>query len=581
MNAAFNLSRVTPRRGEVFLVVAVSVLVLVMDLASTTLGDTMKPTMWFSLVLAGLAVTSCFWPVLAGSAVVILSAVAAVLPEDVVTVVNGPLLVMLVVGMWTSRRWYAMAGAVVVMEGVLPYLNGYRADVALMSAAATGLVGGLGGEVAGHLWRRAEGLAVELDAVARQRDLAEARVRADLSEALHDTVCRDLTMLISQCREVAADNDLEIRDGVSRIEGRARDALAHLREVSAVLSVEGRPELRDMALEDVLAECALMLEHRDMTIDAQLGAWDGGEDDDSRDAAFVLGLVVGLGLAALRSALDTRIANPKDLAHLTDVPTLGAILDDPRADKHALVVHSNPRSPRSESFRSLRTNLQFVNVDGNPRSFVVTSSAPNEGKTTVSTNLAISLAQTGASVVLVDADLRKPSVAKVMGVDGSIGLSSVLAGLVELEDVLTPWVGGGLHVVPAGRIPPNPSELLGSVEMANLLSRLTDRFDHVIIDTPPVLAVTDAALLSRLAGGTILVAAVGLARRNDVVAALDALDGIARRLSGIVVTRAPSKGPDAYHYARYVYVDDDAARLGTDSLAWLEDGTERQRRRVR
>lgn len=296
---------------------------------------------------------------------------------------------------------------------------------------------------------------------------------------------------------------------------------------------------------------------------------------------FVLGLVVGLGLAALRSALDTRIANPKDLAHLTDVPTLGAILDDPRADKHALVVHSNPRSPRSESFRSLRTNLQFVNVDGNPRSFVVTSSAPNEGKTTVSTNLAISLAQTGASVVLVDADLRKPSVAKVMGVDGSIGLSSVLAGLVELEDVLTPWVGGGLHVVPAGRIPPNPSELLGSVEMANLLSRLTDRFDHVIIDTPPVLAVTDAALLSRLAGGTILVAAVGLARRNDVVAALDALDGIARRLSGIVVTRAPSKGPDAYHYARYVYVDDDAARLGTDSLAWLEDGTERQRRRVR
>ena len=292
MNAAFNLSRVTPRRGEVFLVVAVSVLVLVMDLASTTLGDTMKPTMWFSLVLAGLAVTSCFWPVLAGSAVVILSAVAAVLPEDVVTVVNGPLLVMLVVGMWTSRRWYAMAGAVVVMEGVLPYLNGYRADVALMSAAATGLVGGLGGEVAGHLWRRAEGLAVELDAVARQRDLAEARVRADLSEALHDTVCRDLTMLISQCREVAADNDLEIRDGVSRIEGRARDALAHLREVSAVLSVEGRPELRDMALEDVLAECALMLEHRDMTIDAQLGAWDGGEDDDSRDAAFVLGLVL-------------------------------------------------------------------------------------------------------------------------------------------------------------------------------------------------------------------------------------------------------------------------------------------------
>lgn len=290
---------------------------------------------------------------------------------------------------------------------------------------------------------------------------------------------------------------------------------------------------------------------------------------------LALGLMTGVGLAVLRTALDTRVTSVRDIHQLTDVPVLGGIVHDPKTPKHPLITHTNPRSVAAEEFRALRTNLQFVNVDGAARTFVVTSSVPNEGKTTVATNLAISLAQSGASVALVDADMRKPSVARVMGVDGEVGLSSLLVGMVELEDVLHRWgKGGEFFVLPAGRIPPNPSELLGSEEMERVLALLNEHFDYVILDTPPVLAVTDAAVLSRITGGTIVVTGVGLARKNEVAAALETIGGIANRLSGIVVNRVPGKGPDAYHYGRYEYApakhSPSEKRVAENPLAWLE-----------
>lgn len=268
---------------------------------------------------------------------------------------------------------------------------------------------------------------------------------------------------------------------------------------------------------------------------------------------LVLGLVLGAGVAVLRSVLDARLRSLRDVHALTELPVLGAIPDDPKADTRRLVVHENPNAPRSEAFRSLRTNLQFVNVDGAPRSYVITSASPGEGKTTVATNLAISLAQAGSTVLLIDADMRKPMVAGVMGVDGEVGLSNLLVGMVKLEDVVQRWQDGALFVLPAGRIPPNPSELLGSLEMEKLLEAVVTRFDYVIIDSPPVLAVTDAAILSRLAGGTILVAGVGVVRRDAIQGALEAFTGIARRVSGLVVTRVPASGPDAYRHTRYEY----------------------------
>ncbi|MDR6904813.1 capsular exopolysaccharide synthesis family protein [Agromyces sp. 3263] len=267
----------------------------------------------------------------------------------------------------------------------------------------------------------------------------------------------------------------------------------------------------------------------------------------------LIGLAIGIGIAVLRTVLDTRIHSLHDIAQVTDTPLLGGIALDPGAKKRPLIVHSDPRNPRAESFRSLRTNLQFVNIDGSPRSFVISSAGPGEGKSTTTANLAISLAETGAKVALVDGDLRMPKLAEYLGIEGGVGLTDVLIGRAEIVEVLQKWGRGHLYVLPAGRIPPNPSELLGSGAMARLLETLTSQFDYVLIDSPPLLLVTDAAVVSKLAGGAILVAASGSTKKQELAGAVRALESIGSRLLGIIVTMLPTKGPDSYSYGAYTY----------------------------
>ncbi|MDH6235367.1 polysaccharide biosynthesis tyrosine autokinase [Cryobacterium sp. CG_9.6] len=268
---------------------------------------------------------------------------------------------------------------------------------------------------------------------------------------------------------------------------------------------------------------------------------------------LLVGLAVGLGLAVLRSVLDTRIHALHDIELVTDSPMLGGITNDPEARLRPLVVHSDPKNPRAESFRALRTNLQFVNIEGGPRSFVVTSSVPGEGKSTTSANLAIALAETGARVALIDGDLRLPRVAEYMGVEGGVGLTDVLIGRAELADVLQKWGKNKLFVLPSGRVPPNPSELLGSAAMVRTLAALTSEFDIVVIDAPPLLLVTDAAVLSKLCGGAIMVVASGRTKRNELASAVKALERAGSRLVGVVITMLPTKGPDSYGYGQYSY----------------------------
>lgn len=268
---------------------------------------------------------------------------------------------------------------------------------------------------------------------------------------------------------------------------------------------------------------------------------------------LLVGFAMGIGVAVLRSVLDTRIHSLHDIDLVTDAPMLGGITDDPDARLRPLVVHTDPKNPRAESFRSLRTNLQFVNVEGGPRSFVVTSSVPGEGKSTTTANLAIALAETGARVALVDGDLRLPRVAEYMGIEGGVGLTDVLIGRAELPDVLQKWGKNKLFVLPSGRVPPNPSELLGSAAMARMLAALTDEFDVVLIDAPPLLLVTDAAVLSKLCGGAIMVVASGRTKRNELSSALKALERAGSRLVGMVITMLPTKGPDSYGYGQYSY----------------------------
>ena len=240
-------------------------------------------------------------------------------------------------------------------------------------------------------------------------------------------------------------------------------------------------------------------------------------------------------------------------AKITAKPLLGEIIDDPEADKNRIILSTKPQSPRAESFRSLRTNLQFLNVGSKKRVFVVTSSKPGEGKSTTTLNLAAAISQTGSSVVVVEGDLRLPTFAKYLDIEGGAGLTDVLIGRAELSDVLQRWGRNPFYVLPAGRTPPNPSELLGSDEMEQTLETLQDQFDYVIVDAPPVLAVTDAVVLGKLSTGLLMVVATGFTTKQELEHSLQVLETAAANVLGLVATRTPPKKEGRYSYGQYGY----------------------------
>ncbi|GAB6901640.1 tyrosine-protein kinase domain-containing protein [Kineosporia succinea] len=270
---------------------------------------------------------------------------------------------------------------------------------------------------------------------------------------------------------------------------------------------------------------------------------------------LALGLLVGLGLgigaAVLRDALNTSVSGVSDIEKLTGAVPLGVVPFDAGTSRQPL-VDADEQGARAEAFRTLRTNLQFADVDSPPRVIVVTSPLPNEGKSTSACNLALTLALGGARVVLVDGDLRKPSVGQYLGISSGAGLTTVLAGRHDLRDVVTVYGRDTLAVLPSGPTPPNPSELLGSQQMADLLATLADHYDVVVVDAPPLLPVTDAAVLAAAADGAVLVLRHGKTRKEDANRALQALDAVNAKLLGSVLNFAPQRkrrgGYDGYGY---------------------------------
>jgi non-specific protein-tyrosine kinase len=274
-------------------------------------------------------------------------------------------------------------------------------------------------------------------------------------------------------------------------------------------------------------------------------------------AALGLGLLLGIGVSVLREALDTSIKTAADLEGLLDVPVLGVVNFDPNASRRPLIVQDQPQSSRAEAFRQLRTNLQFIDIDVHPRSIVVTSSLAQEGKSTTACNLAISLSQAGMRVALVEADLRRPRLATYLGLEGAVGLTSVLIGQVSLAEALQPWgPDGRLLVLPSGATPPNPAELLGSKGMANLVDQLEGMADLVLVDAPPLLPVTDAAVLSRVTSGALLIVRSNRTRRDQVTRAAQQLEAVDGKLLGSVLTMVPSRkgaGADYGYGYKYTY----------------------------
>ena len=285
----------------------------------------------------------------------------------------------------------------------------------------------------------------------------------------------------------------------------------------------------------------------------------------------LVGLAIGIGVAVLRAVLDTRIRTPRDVEQVTDRPLIGAIAFDPKAKERPLIVHADPLSPRAESFRAMRTNLQFLETDEGRASYVITSSVPSEGKSTTTINLAIALADAGKRVALLDTDLRKPKVAEYLGIEGGAGLTDVLIGRARLADVMLPWGNRSLYVLPAGKIPPNPSELLGSKSMLQLLEALERDVDIVLCDAPPLLPVTDAAILAKATSGAILVVSAGHTNRHQLSGAVDALNTAGAHIAGVAMTMVPTRGPDSYAYGygygSYGYVEEKPAKKAKKTKA--------------
>jgi capsular exopolysaccharide synthesis family protein len=272
--------------------------------------------------------------------------------------------------------------------------------------------------------------------------------------------------------------------------------------------------------------------------------------------AAVVGLLGGIGLAFFFEYLDDTIKGPEEVERYLRTPLLGII---PRFGKSEddvardLKTAHDPKSTISESFRSIRTGILFSSPDREPNALLIWSAGSSEGKTLVTINLAIAMAQAGARVVIIDGDLRRPRVHRAFDIDSEDGLSSYLSGQKDLSDLLVNSKIDNLSVLPAGPTPPNPSELLGADRMKNLIKILLGRFDKIIIDSPPALVVTDAAVLAGITDGIIQVVSASNVSRKILGRALEQMVKVGGRNIGAILNRVKSKKGGYEYYTGYYY----------------------------
>jgi len=284
--------------------------------------------------------------------------------------------------------------------------------------------------------------------------------------------------------------------------------------------------------------------------------------------AAVLGLATGIGMAFLIEGLDNTVRTTEQAQLISGIASLGMI---PLGSKSAregpnpkrlviatskeaveLVTQVRPQSQMAESYRALRTSLLLSNLGAPPKVIMVTSALPQEGKTTTSINTAVVLAQKGVRVLLIDADLRRPSIHKTLGMGPRSGLSNVLTGSTTLEQAISRTaILPNLFVLPAGTPPPNPAELLASANMRDVLLQLREQFDHIVIDTPPSLSVTDAVVLSPRSDAVVLVIRSGQTTKQALRRSRDTLLQVNAKLVGVLLNAVDLSSPDYYYYYEY------------------------------
>ncbi len=266
------------------------------------------------------------------------------------------------------------------------------------------------------------------------------------------------------------------------------------------------------------------------------------------------GILLGMGLAIVREQMDNTVEGRESLKAITGVGLVGSIPLARELHQRPLISFEGNNSSIAESFRELRTNLQFLHVDNPPRVIVITSASPGEGKSTTAINIALALAEAGHDVVLVDGDLRRPSIDKRLDVVGGVGFSTVLNGTATLSEVLQQTTFPNLTALTSGATPPNPSELLGSQVAKNALNELRERFDFVIVDSAPLLAVTDGAILSANADGALIMCRYGRTKRDTLARAIGNLTDVGATVLGGVFTMTPTRSKISYSY-NYYYDD--------------------------
>jgi capsular exopolysaccharide synthesis family protein len=272
--------------------------------------------------------------------------------------------------------------------------------------------------------------------------------------------------------------------------------------------------------------------------------------------AFIEGCILALGLVFGFEYLDSRIKTPDELKSQLGLSFLGIVPVVPGKEQthDPLLLHNDVPPGFSEALRAIRTSIIFSSADEGSRAIVITSTAPGEGKTLVSTNLAVALAHAGQRTIIIDGDMRRPRTHDVFDRPQEPGLSNVLVGTARIRDAVRMTNVPNLYLLPAGHIPPNPAELLGSTRYLELLDELRQEYDWVLIDAPPVMAVTDAAILANTATGVVFVVGAEMTSRRNALAAIEQLTTARAKFIGAVLNRVDIQR-HSYYYAPYYRKD--------------------------
>jgi capsular exopolysaccharide synthesis family protein len=276
-----------------------------------------------------------------------------------------------------------------------------------------------------------------------------------------------------------------------------------------------------------------------------------------------IAFVISAGAAYLLDYLDDTLKSPEEITQVLDLPVIGYISEFDSSENYGAYVAKQPRSAVAEAFRSLRTDIEFAGVDTPLKTIYVSSTSMSEGKTSIAANLAVILAQSGKNVVLLDADLRKPNVHRKLGLTNKKGLSDVFRSKYDIYEVSVNWRDGNIVVITSGDIPSNPSELLSSNKMDQVLASLGNVADVVVIDGPPFL-VTDATILASKVDGVLFVVRYGHTRKKIAQEAIKRLRRSDAKVLGVVMNRVPRGAEDLYGLYNYYheYYEDEESEIG-------------------